>query len=466
MIRETKAIARIALLAAATAAGNGCVAFNVGKPQAFTMEYPEEMVAAGPGEVVSREPRESVSGRDVDGRRILRIGLEGEVVTENPMERCWARVSVEKQRKLAFGFMPAKAELFYRPYGSLMPMVGWKHTGEGRYEKLTDSRDLPAEFFLGILWLPHSLLIEPFLPYECGTHHWGRQSSPSLLPKTDWGTKNETSKVNYLAKFSHEERREIGAWMWMDEKTHPQRNVASEFSHEGTFGFHKYCTYEVQGPERLSKRTKEQSTIERRKQSVTGPYRVSLDLPECGFARTLDVPPGETAVDFDLGGVDTSDGFAEGTVCFLLPPGGLDAPRNPDDRTLLEAALRRSFSVRVQVRPGDWMRTAASPAGSQQPQIIREIHHYHETTVMEERAPVEAPWELETVMPYRDGRAEYRVTIRDASKKAFEVEKEVKPEIERLLRDAFLAARPGLHAGAVRAHALPEFKGRTRMPVR
>ena len=452
---------RLTLLACSVLSG-GCVAINVGKPQVFTTEYPAELVASGPEKAVSCEPRENVSGRDSDdGRRILRIGLEGEVVVEQPVERCWERVSVEKQKKLAFGFMPAQAELFYRPQGSLMPMIGWKHTGEGDYKRGTDPRELVVAFYLGILWLPHSLLIEPFLPFECGSHHWGRQSSPSLLASVDRRTENEFPKVNYLAQFSDEERRKIGAWMWCDEKTHPQRNVASWFSHLGAFGFHKYCTYVVQGPERLDKRTRENPVTGRRMRSVEGPYRVALDLPECGFARTLNVPRGETAVDFDLGWLDTDDGFATGTVSFLLPRGGADAERNSDDLALLQAASRRSFPVRVQVRPAGRARAAASSAGVQQPQIIREIHHYHETTVVEEKTPAEAPWEIETVEPFGNGRGVYLVTIRDASKKAFEVEREVKPEIERLLREAFLAERPGVDASAARAFALPEFKGRT-----
>lgn len=449
-----------AALALCGALAGGCVAVDVGAPQTFTKEYPAETGAAGPAEAVAHEPRESVSGRDADGRRILRIGLEGEVVTEQPMERSWERVSVVKQRKLAFGLTPARAELFYRPQGSLMPMVGWEHKGGGNYERWTSRDELIMEVYFGVLWLPYTLLVEPFLPYECGTHHWGRQSKPSLLPSGERGTKDEESKVKYLAKFSEEERREIGAWIWSDEKEHPQRSTASSCSHWGLFGFHKYCTYVVQGPERLSKRTREAPVSERRKRSVLGPYRVTLELPECGFARTLDVPRGETGVDFDLGWLDTADGRAEGSVVFAPPVDGLDAVRSPDDRALLAAAAGRPFPVRVQVRPAGRPRAAAAGAASQ-PQVIKEIHHYHETTVVEQRTPEAAPWDLETAEDYRDGRAEYLVTIRDASKKAFEVEREVRPEIERLMREAFLAAMPGMDPAKVRAHALPEFEGRT-----
>lgn len=440
------------------------MAVDMGRPQVFTTEYPAGIRASGMPEAVSHEPRESVAGREADGRRILRIGLEGDVVTEQAMERYWERVSVEKQRKLAFGFLPTRAELFHRPQGSLMPMVGWKHTGSGHYEILTDNKggEMSWDIYLGIFWLPYSLLVAPCLPYECGTHHWGRQSRPTMVTSVDKETTGEVSKVNYLVHFSEEDRKEIGAWMWNDESEHPQRQFASLFSHLSLFGFHKYCTYVVKGPESLSRSVPVAPVSERRKRSVLGPYRVSLELPECGFSRTLDVPKGESAVDFDLGWLETSDGRAEGTVAFLPPEEGLEAVRNPDDRALLAAASRRPFPVQVQVRTQGRARHAAAAApGDQPPQIIREIHHYHETTVVQDRAVEEAPWELETVESYRDGRAEYRVTIRDASKKAFEVEREVRPEIERLLREAYLAASPGMDPDRVRAFVLPEFHDRS-----
>lgn len=440
------------------------MAVDMGRPQVFTTEYPAGIRASRMPEAVSHEPRESVAGREADGRRILRIGLEGDVVTEQAMERYWERVSVEKQRKLAFGFLPTRAELFHRPQGSLMPMVGWKHTGSGHYEILTDNKggEMSWDIYLGIFWLPYSLLVAPCLPYECGTHHWGRQSRPTMVTSVDKETTGEVSKVNYLVHFSEEDRKEIGAWMWNDESEHPQRQFASLFSHLSLFGFHKYCTYVVKGPESLSRSVPVAPVSERRKRSVLGPYRVSLELPECGFSRTLDVPKGESAVDFDLGWLETSDGRAEGTVAFLPPEEGLEAVRNPDDRALLAAASRRPFPVQVQVRTQGRARHAAAAApGDQPPQIIREIHHYHETTVVQDRAVEEAPWELETVESYRDGRAEYRVTIRDASKKAFEVEREVRPEIERLLREAYLAASPGMDPDRVRAFVLPEFHDRS-----
>ena len=379
-----------AVLACGTLLG-GCVAVNTGPLRVFTKEYPTGVAALGAEEAVSHEPHESVSGRDEDGRRILRIGLLGEVVSQQSVEQSWERVTVEKQRRLAFGFMPYRAELLYRPQGSLMPLVGWNHKGGGNYETWVSS-DARGEVLAGLLWLPYSLLVAPFLPYECRTHHWGRQSRPSLQPYGDSKSKNEVPMVNYLTKFSDRERQEIGAWMWSDEKTHPQRRAASTCSHLGAFGFHKYCTYVVKGPERFSMRTREEPERKTRKRSVLGPYRVTLELPECGFVRTLDVPEGESAVDFDLGGLDAADGHAEGTVSFQPPAEGLDAVRSPDDRALLEAASRRPFPVRVQVRPAGLAGAVATTVSeNRQPQEDREIHNYNETSVLENRDRKTAP---------------------------------------------------------------------------
>ena len=71
--------------------------------------------------------------------------------------------------------------------------------------------------------------------------------------------------------------------------------------------------------------------------------------------------------------------------------------------------------------------------------------------------PPAAPFEIETVQPYSHGRAVYRVTIRDASRTAFDVERLVRPDIERILRAAFAAETPGVSESSIRAYAVPDF---------
>ena len=69
----------------------------------------------------------------------------------------------------------------------------------------------------------------------------------------------------------------------------------------------------------------------------------------------------------------------------------------------------------------------------------------------------EAPYEIETLAPYSEGKAAYRITIRDASRTAFEVERMVRPDIERILRDAFAAENPGASDASVRVYIIPDF---------
>ena len=93
-------------------------------------------------------------------------------------------------------------------------------------------------------------------------------------------------------------------------------------------------------------------------------------------------------------------------------------------------------------------------------EVVREIHHYHETRVEVARTPERAAWDIETLEAPRNGRAVYLVTIRDAAKKAFEVEREARPVIEGNLRSAFLASMPGMDERRVRAYAVAEYEGR------
>ena len=75
----------------------------------------------------------------------------------------------------------------------------------------------------------------------------------------------------------------------------------------------------------------------------------------------------------------------------------------------------------------------------------------------ESAPPRPAPYEIETVQPYSEGKAVYRVTIRDETRTAFDIERAVRPEIVRILREAFAADSPGVSESSIRAYAIPDF---------
>ncbi len=72
------------------------------------------------------------------------------------------------------------------------------------------------------------------------------------------------------------------------------------------------------------------------------------------------------------------------------------------------------------------------------------------------------PFDIVSEKPYDDGRAVYRVSILDSSKTAFDIERLVRPDIERIVRDAFVSGNPGISPEAVRVSVVPDFgSGRT-----
>jgi len=417
----------------AIAAGGGCVAIPVGAPETFSKEVPGAVRDAGDPRVVSRQPRERVIGRETAGRRIAWIGLEGEIVSEQPREQTWRRIGIVKQRRMAFGVMPGMAEKFLD--GDFSPDEGdWRETSASNY-----GMGIALGCYAATPW---KLLVEPFWgSWECKHHGW-----------TEHAARNGDGVLKH---FTSRERQSMGL------EPADENDFLAGFSHAGVVGFHRHCKYTVMPPAESGKRTPAAPATLRRVRQVQGPYRVALELPACGFAQTLEVPRGATGVDFNLEEVRAAGDVARGVIRFLPPAGGVEELRNADDRALLAAAGERSFPADIRVKAEAPPRWTAPPAPDGPQTVVKEYHHYHETKVVEARVPETAPWEIETVAAYRSGRAEYRVSIRDAAKKAFEVEREVKPEIERLLRDAFLAAQPGMDAKAVRTYALPEFAGRT-----
>lgn len=115
----------ILLLSLSSLLLSGCMAFNVGEPQRWTVDR----------------------------------GGEGKVV-------------VTRQKKMSFGFFPAEAEGIWRPGESLRPLVGWDHDGKGNYTR--DTREPMVRYPLfGLFSTPWAILVTPWHgDYICDSHHW------------------------------------------------------------------------------------------------------------------------------------------------------------------------------------------------------------------------------------------------------------------------------------------------------
>ena len=71
--------------------------------------------------------------------------------------------------------------------------------------------------------------------------------------------------------------------------------------------------------------------------------------------------------------------------------------------------------------------------------------------------PSPPPYDITTVESYTGGRAVYRVTIQDPSKTAFDIERIVRPEIERIVREAFESESFVTDRDSVRVAVIPDF---------
>lgn len=386
--------------------------------ETFSTEYPAAVRATWDSPTKTYKPVPVVSAGDED-RHSATVLLQGEITSEQSREQHYEKVTVEKGKRLAFGLVPRYAEDIFRPENSLVPLVGWTNKGNGKYQKWTSSNSMLGELILDILWLPNSLLVEPlFGKYECSTHHW---------------VDNKRGTAALLSKFPASERPKIGAWTWLDERTHPQKVAGSNCTHFGAFGFHKYCTYVIRGPEKLSRTTPVDPEVTTSVRSVSGPYTVTLRLPALGYSETVAVEPGAKEAGFNLVDAANGDASAEGTVLYALPAEGVDAIRRSEDRAILLLAVEREWPVTVELpapRPGSVATAGEHPAGETPPA----------------RGPL---YSVESIERPASGELVVRVVVNDTSK-TFDVDRAVQPQIRRMVREDFRSANPGIPEQYVR----------------
>ena len=382
---------------------SGCFSVPMGR-EVFRKDHPEgiHFTAVPPTETVENL-KPSVSPGEYN--RNVSVGLSFDLRTTKEKEMRYKTAIVEKRKRLAVGFFPGTAESDnVGDQGKLVPLAGLMMTGPGEYRVPPyDQRNVLD--FLGdcILSLPYSLLGAPFDSWEYHRHHWG-------------GSKEKMELLDILTHFSPEERRKIGCWTWRDAAEHPQR-PSSYGAHCGLFGFHKYCSY-VLKDEPSSKTTPAEPEITVDNRKAAGPYSVFLHLPDLGYAKVTDVAEGGAEAVFDLLSVADGRPSTTGSVRFLPPPGGLETVEDPIVRSALEKCESAVFPIALDLPAPSMNATGAD-------------------------------CEIRSITPLENGRYEVHLHIADWDRRIM-IGKGISTEVRRLIRNDFLAKRPGSEAKNVR----------------
>ena len=419
--------------------GVGCIAIPMGK-ETFTTEYLADIhpTADPPGKIY--EPVPAVRS-DGENKFSVLIGLEGRIVVEQPQEQNYERGSIEKRKYLSFGFLPHQGSLWNRPPANVLCQQGLPYQGDGIYSTMPLKKppkakphgsfyawnagvDSGSRFLLGLLNTPISLLFGGFMPYEHGRHYYGRflsrerKYSDSGIGYTSSTYRSED--IELLMKFSVEEREKIGAWTYREDAAHPHNTFANSFDRASLFGFYKWCYYVVHDPQPTEKTVHADAKSSTISKTITGPFSVQLSLPDLEYYQTVEVESGATAANFRLTDAANGASFANGTVRFLPPPGGLSAVRNEDDRAMLELAMEREWPVKVEL-----------PA----PRIVST----GETSAKDRRGTrsEESSYRIVAIGRTEDGKGlVVRVTVNDTGK-TFEIDRQVQPEVRRMFREQF-----------------------------
>ena len=413
---------------AAAVLGSGCIAIPMGT-ETFTTEYPTDVRTTSDPPAKTYAPVPVVTDGD-EYRHSVAIGLLGNITSTRPKVQHYAKVTVEKRKRLAFGITPVDAERMFRPKNALVPQTAEYYKGNGQY------KDTPNQFdtkFLGScvgFWLlldtPVALFYEPFAPYEKDVHYLGRFVKSESTRKGNVLFLNNVfsaEDIDLLRKFSPEDREKIGAWTYYENDRHPHDTFWNGFSNSALLGFYKFCYYLVHEPEDLSRTTPVDPEVTDSRRTVSGPYLVTLRLPDLGYVETVAVEPGKTEARFRL--VDAADGssFANGSVLYDFPSEGRAAVRDEDDRAILELAMEREWPVTVAL-PAPRLVKVAGAGGTK-------------TGGGGAASPAGAPYQISSIGRTDDDKGlVVRVTVNDTSK-TFDVDRAVQPEVRRMFREQF-----------------------------
>lgn len=354
----------------------GCVAIPMGTTT-FRTEYPDEVRAAATAPEKEYEPSVDVA-EGAGGRGTADVGLSGEVTITQAQERHWSRLELTKRKMFAVGLTPESAESLYRPKEALWPQKdmyignGAYGTAKERTEDVAIGAWLAGYAFMyvpvGIVSTPFTFLVKLFGPFEHDRHFTGPVLEVKNPPRGYIGTTHvirDGHSLELLWKFPPEDRKRIGAWTWRENDEHPQNTFWNGFQFQW-FGVHKYCTYVVHEPVETDRTSPAAPKVTKVRRTCRGPYRVFLEIPELGFAKTLAVPHGEERVRFDFSEAADGRASAEGRLRFLPPQGGFSEMWDDDSRALLAAVQGKEHPVTLAMPPprlhAAGKREAASPA--------------------------------------------------------------------------------------------------------
>ena len=429
---------RILPFLAISVCATGCISIPMGKEE-FTTEFPTVVRATWDSPTKEYDVAPEVApGADAEGREngVAAVSLSSVVVSTQPQEQHYDRVTLEKRKRLAFGLFPGAAEPFYRPKTAMEPVGPMYYIGDGNYRtsptpSTQGAGALGAGAFFGfycLLATPVALLYEPFGPYEHDDHFLGRYQNTTFSPRLN---SHHYSKedVDLLLKFSPADRAKIGAWTFHENASHPHNTFWNGFRRMAWVGFDKHCYYLMHDPVKNVRKEPVDPKVTRNEDKVPGPWTATLRLPDEGYEQSVDVGPDANAAVFRLPASRFGRATASGTLRILPPSGGLEAVRGEDKRELLRRASAREWPVSV-ILPST-AATAAVPFADPAAPLPA-------PATAAEASPVpDAPsYRIAAVERPASGGLVVRVAIDDASR-TFDVDRAVQPDIRRLFRDQF-----------------------------
>lgn len=403
----------------------GCVAVDVGRPELLHHDVKREVIDAKPRRVALEKARVQLWQR---GETAI-VSLDAEVLEEYARQQYAKRISVRRQKRLAFGLFPGAAELVWMPKGALASAMTVKRAA---YESLPhycgfyDDHDPDLLHYtveqlkmlgMGLLVLElgsiictvESMLLAPFETWECGGHdfidreYWKRGVLHNGQRVAD---ASRSPRLQALAELPEELRRRIGVRTCFD----VQSMEGGEEMHFGLFGFHKYLAVSVDIDETGGDVTTG-IQFKKKKTVVSGPFEVEFSIPGIGYSERHVVGQEETQTTFAL-------------------------PSSVQDTT-----IKAYVSVR------ECVGNEEGKLSSLTEQAIRNLTGQNSRFDVNLRGSRAAPithartYEIEQILPERDGKYLVRVRIAD-SRQTSTIANDIAPDVRRLIREAYIRRHP------------------------
>jgi hypothetical protein len=455
------------VLAAVVAVCSGCVAVNVGKPQVFKRTNTRTQTIPDPDtlELLEMKARSQIGNRWGDLR--LTAWLDGTVSEECTLKVQENVSAFTSRKKMAIGFFPGAAEFVYASSNDLNRVLFHSKTSDGN-AMLIESRGemigvLSAMTFtlLGsaIATVP-SLFVHPFTPWSCSqecyccTHAGVLSGTEPAAREYQRGWTDPRGSI--LSGFSGEELRAAHVTLQGEDAIRERHFVPFFFSknslsHMGLAGVHKYpvitdirfeaLPWKEAGKERRS-----------RTQRMPGPYEVEFRIPSIGHVEKKRVSAQETEATFVLPQTEHG-GTCHAQIAFSWEDGkGLLGQYHQDGKPIAGMVHLTTVELPEKRKPKPVATHTPPPAQAPVREVVKEVHHYHETRVLEERKPEGPPYNVEKTVDGA-GRTVWRVTILAENLNAFGVDGEVKPRILQELRDDFAGRNPNVPRGEINAFA-------------